>query len=168
MPALSVQRLCLVGFNNNLLLPTNFTGSVWYQTRREKQERSGPSQQARPEALAAVTDMWICAGELTVSSFTLPKERERMCLRELGASVTKPDGVTPHKTALLCQRCLSFTLPRCTNCSSITYRTYTRADHFKNLYKTQISKVFKIKYLARGRIGLFSALLWTTPPNLRS
>jgi hypothetical protein len=57
MPTVSVQRLRLVGFNNNLLLLKYFTGSGLHQNRRGKQWESGPSKQARPEALAAVTEM---------------------------------------------------------------------------------------------------------------
>jgi len=57
MLTVSVQRLWLAGFNNNLLLLKHFTGSGLHQNRRDKQRGSGPSKQARPEALAAVTEM---------------------------------------------------------------------------------------------------------------
>jgi hypothetical protein len=155
MVPLSVQGSCLVG-------------SVLYQNRQDKQWRSGPSKQARPEALAAVTEMWRRAGELTASIFTLSWRRRAHVASKSRYICTKPNGVTPHKTALLCQRCFIFMLPRGTNWNSITYRTYARADHFKNLHQTQISKFFKTKQFAKGRIGLFSALLWTAPPNLWS
>ena len=90
-------RLCLVAFTNSLLLLTNFTGSVLYQNRRGKQWRSGPSKHARPEALPAVTEMWRRAGELTVSIFTLAKERQRMCLREPGTFVPNRTGSHPTR-----------------------------------------------------------------------
>jgi hypothetical protein len=159
---LSVQ--CLAGCNNNLLLLKKFYRFSFIRT----DETKSSNQVLHRRRDQKLWQRWMRRDVVQVNWLRpslLCLMKESACAFENPVHLYQTRGRhTPQDSTSMPEGGLSFILPR----GTITYRTYATADHFKNLHQTQDSKVFKIIQLARERTGLFSALLWTAPPNLCS